>query len=220
MRQKRLLTRRKVALRWAVCVALLLLLLIWLEGQSFTPVATNRQALKPLLTAPVIPVYQIAEPEDNRLVLSWNDDVVCLGAYHPYRFLEWTCQSREIAEREEGRPFTAGANQVHLAEGDDDPDTRWDSYYYIFGRVEDPAVETLVVEFKGYEGDDRPNDPTLRKTETLLVAEMEEYQNQAWFLYAIELSTSIISRSCGITAYDTEGERLGTYQVIGEPRWE
>ena len=220
MSRKMVPARRQTALRWLVRAVILLLLLVWLEMRNFTPEAANRHELKSLLVAPVIPVYQIAEPEDNRLILSWNDDVVCLGAYHPYRFLKWTCRSLEIAEREEGRPFTAGANQVHLAEGDDDPDTRWDSYYYIFGRVEDPAVETLVVEFKGYEGDDRPNDPTLRKTETLLVAEMEEYQNQAWFLYAIELSTSIISRSCGITAYDTEGERLGTYQVIGEPRWE
>jgi hypothetical protein len=220
MRRKKVTTRRQAALRWVICVVFLLLLLLWLGARSFTPKAANRQELKLLLTDPVIPVCQIAEPEDNQLVLSWNDDVVCLGAYHPYRFLEWTCRSREIAQREEGRPFTAGANQVHLAEGDDDRDTRWDSYYYIFGRVEDSAVETLEVEFKGYEGDDGPNDPTLRKTETLLVDEMEEYQNKAWFIYAIELGTSIASRSCEITAYDAEGNRLGTYQVIGTPRWE
>jgi len=219
MRCKRLPARRQLALRWVVRAVFLLLLLVWLGLRNFTPEAANRQELKPLLNDPVIPVCQIAEPEDNRLILSWNDDVVCLGAYYPYRFWEWHCRSREIAQREEGRPFTAGANQVPLAERNADTISRWDSNYYIFGRVEDSAVETLVVEFKGYERDDAPDDPTLRKTETLLVAEMEEYQEVPWFIYTVRLDADIASRSCGITAYDEEGNHLGTYQVIGEPHW-
>lgn len=220
MRRKMLPARHKAALHWITRAVILTIVLVWLGPWNLTPAAANQQELEPLLTEPVVLVCQTAGPEDNQLVLSWNDHFVCLGAYYPYRFLEWNCRSREIAQREEGRPFTAGANEVHLAEGDDAWETRWNSNHYIFGRVEDPAVKTVVIDFKGSDGDGPSDGSDFRKTITLTVENLERYEGTAWFIRAVETDTSIVSRACSVTAYDIDGNSLGTFQVIGVPRWE
>lgn len=220
MRAKNLPTRKKAALIWAARAMMVLVVLVWLGPWAMTPQEANRQELEPLLAEAVEVVHQTAGPENNQMILSWNDDFVCLSACYPYRFFKWNCRSRHIAEREEGRPFTAGMLGIPLAEGDDDPETRWNRSYVVYGRIESEDVAAVEIVFRGDDGDGPLDYSAFRKTATLQVTDMERHEGQPWFLYFIEPELDLTNRACAVTAIDEAGNSLGTFQAAGKPRWE
>ena len=218
MRYNKLPTRRKAALHWVLRALLVLLLLFWLGPRCLTPEAANRQELAMLAELPET-VCGIQGPEDNQQLYSWNDDYLCLGAYYRLRPWEWNCRSREIVQREEGRPFAAGVLDIPLQEGSEKPETRWRRAWSIFGSVEDERVAIIRVEFEGDTGEGWEDDVIYRETVELTVADMERHEGTPWFLCEIRPEQALVGWGCVVRAFDVGGEHLGTLLAL-QQKWE
>lgn len=218
MKQHNLPARRKAALRWMARALLVLLLLLWLGPRCLTPAAANRQELSMLAESPEI-VCQTAGPEDTQLLYSWNDDYLCLGAYYRWRPWEWNCRSRQIVEREAGRPFAAGVLDIHLQEGSENPETRWRRVWSIFGSIEDERVSVIRVEFEGDTGDGWEADAVYRETVELTVADMERHEEKPWFLCEIKPTQALVGWGCVVKGFSADGENLGTLLALLQ-EWE
>lgn len=218
MRRQKLPTRRKAALRWMVLASVLLVMLLWLGPRHLTSKAANRQELA-MLAEPVEVIHQADGPEDKQLVLSRNDDFLCLGAYYRWRPWEWNCHSREIVQSEEGRPFAAGVLDIHLQEGSENPETRWRRAWSVFGSVADERVAVIRVEFEGNTGEGWEDDALYRETVDLPVADMERHAGKPWFLCEIQPAENLFGWGCVVRAFDAEGEDLGTLKALLQ-EWE
>lgn len=161
MRRKKMLSRKRAALRWLAALCLLLAACHFLELYCLTPGRALRRLERSLLTGRTSFLASAENPiSRNDLRLSGGSETVILSGYgFSWREGWYTEYSFEL-ERAHDAPFTVGLYQWALyREGQQT--NALTRYSYVFGCVEDPAVTELEIVFSAVRGG---HDQTARLT--------------------------------------------------------
>lgn len=233
-RPKLPMPRRRLALLWLLVPCLLLLAAYITDVYRFTPDQAQRLEEKRRLLEPMEVLWQGDVP--------WEQEVPAIARFtaneHAVGFSEYDFRWRaggwqgflSLTPRENDRPFTAGCSwfERQLEEGEvvsEKPPYLWEQYrssltekfVYVYGCLESPEVEELVVEF---EPSNFLLEPQPSLTVHLTAADwIMGADGTAYFVCPLEPCRAVQSITCFVTAYDKDGRSLGTRCVTGMEHW-
>ena len=197
MRKRAIPTRRRQALRW-LCAVLLLVLMNNIVHHTYylLPVQPLWETEERFGCGRLRTVTALWEPDMHciqRMYLRENENAtllsdVCLS------FRGWTSRAGVVLDCSGGEPLYAG--QMALTWQDTD------TVYYIFGRVNDPAIASIHVSFRGVMTDREVLGLDTRRSEWL------EQGGRTYFLLRqppFDWLADWGESHTSITAYDSEG---------------
>ena len=208
--KKRVVSRKRQALRWVVA----LVLLVWLSHTTgaycLTPTRVLRSLEREELTGETEFLAEIDAPEGRKgtMRLAGGDYAVILAAYHWHWRYGWSANFPHHIERQSEWPFNAMCYYAPY-------DANAGRVYYIFGSVEDPKVTKLEVYFDA-------NDDTLDQTVCLTEADwIKNDRGDRFFLCEINPGYRVRTLDCGVRGYRADGTTVGVLELTPvNPRWE
>lgn len=210
MRKKKMLSRKRAALRWLAALCLLLAACHLLELYCLTPGRALRRVERSLLTGRTSFLASTEDPiSRNDLRLSGGPETVILSGYGFSWREGWYTEYSTVVERMHDFPFSVGFYQRLLYREDQQTYTRTD-YSYIFGCLEDPAVTELEIVFSAVRGG---HDQTVRLTSGDWIA---GENGDRFFLCALEPQVDCWEHSCSVTGYLADGTAAGPPREPGE----
>lgn len=237
MRRKRPklpMPRRRLALLWLLVPCLLLLAAYITDVYRFTPDQAQRLEEKRRLLEPMEVLWQGDAPWEQEVPaiarFTANERAVGFSAYD-FRWRAGGWQGfLSLRPRENDRPFTASCSwfERQLEEGEVVPEKTpyfWERYrsslrekfVYVYGCLESPEVEELVVKFEPAEFllEPQPSQMVHLTAEDWILGA----DGTAYFVCSMEPILAAQSITCYVTAYDREGQSLGTRCVTGLEHW-
>lgn len=217
MKRKKLLTRRRRAVRWAVLAALVIL-------------AAN-QVLRTALLLPIQAIRQAEEMEGtgrtqvvekmhvegiraaHLLYLTENENAALMASTYLTAHGWETCQGMAL-DCSGDAPLYAGYYQTYQVGGGE--------AFCLFGRVEDPTIETLAfrLSYRAY-GSSASDYQDLEETASVVQAEFLEKEDRRYFL--LRLPPANWRTDCGVsisvTAYDAEGRAAAELEHVFGQSW-
>ena len=208
--KKRVVSRKRQALRWTA----VLVLLVWLSHTTgaycLTPTRVLRSLEREQLTGETEFLAEIDAPSgvDGTMRLSGGDHAVIL-AHYAWRWKSgWCSNMAGYVERYPDWPFNAMcSNSWHSPNNG--------RAYYIFGAVEDPEVTKLEVYFDAASA---PLDQTVYLTEDDWI---RDEKGNCFFLCEIKPGVRVMTLDCSIRGYRADGSTVGMLELLPViPRWE
>lgn len=205
MKRKKMLSRKRAALRWLAALCLLLAACHLLGLYCLTPGRVLRRVEWELMTGRTSFLASAENPiSRNDLRLSGGPETVILSKYGLSWREGWYAEYAVAVERVYDSPFTVGLYQW-VSYRDQQTNTLT-SYPYLFGCLEDPAVTELEIVFSAVRGG---HDQTVRLTSGDWIA---GENGSRFFLCALEPQVDCGEYSCSVTGYLADGTAAGPPQ--------
>lgn len=208
--KKRVVSRKRQALRWTA----VLVLLVWLSHTTgaycLTPTRVLRSLEREQLTGETEFLAQIDLPEEREgtMRLAGGDHAVILARYQWSLRDGWNANLPHHIERQSEWPFNAMCYYAPY-------DASAGRVYYIFGSVEDPEVVELEIFF---DASSDPLDQTVYLTEDDWI---RDDRGNCFFLCEIRPGQRVMTLDCSVRGYRADGTTVGMLELLPLiPRWE